>query len=162
MQNHASAATKESPKIEQATRIVIAKTAHTMDIFDGEKPLGHFSVAIGPGGSGAKRRQGDNVTPVGRYRVVSRSPSQFHIFMRLDYPNADDRARFAKAVADGNLPKGSTIGGDIGIHGAPAAAVWKPIHKQYDWTAGCIAVDDDEIEKIAAMVPNGTEVDIQD
>lgn len=82
--------------------------------------------------------------------------------MRLDYPNADDRARFARAMADGDLPKGSTIGGDIGIHGAPAAAGWKAIHKHYDWTAGCIAVDDDEIERVAAMVPNGTEVDIRD
>ncbi|MGH7282641.1 MAG: L,D-transpeptidase family protein, partial [Polyangiaceae bacterium] len=68
----------------------------------------------------------------------------------------------AKAIADGDLPKGSTIGGDIGIHGAPAAAIWKPIHKRYDWTAGCIAVDDDEIERVAAMVPNGAEVDIED
>ncbi|MGH7282969.1 MAG: L,D-transpeptidase family protein, partial [Polyangiaceae bacterium] len=95
MQHHAEAAAEKGAKAEQATRIVIAKTAHTMDIFDGEKPLAHFSVAIGPGGPGVKHRQGDDVTPVGRYHVVSRSPSQFHIFMRLDYPNQDDRARFA-------------------------------------------------------------------
>lgn len=158
----AAASTKIDPKAEHATRVVIQKNAHTMDLFDGEKPIAHFSVAIGPGGAGVKHREGDNVTPVGHYHIVSRSPSRYHVFMRLDYPNADDRARFAKAVAAGNLPKGAAIGGDIGIHGAPPQVEWKNVHKDYDWTAGCIAVDDDEIERVAALVPDGTAVDIED
>ena len=163
VQNDASASpTASDSSAEHATRIVIRKSDHAMNLFDGTRLLSTFSVAIGPGGKGVKHQQGDNVTPVGRYHIVSRSPSRFHIFMRLDYPNADDRARFAKAVADGDLPKNAAIGGDIGIHGAPPQAAWKSVHKQFDWTAGCIAVDDDEIEKVAAMVANGTEVDIED
>ncbi|HEX7665955.1 MAG TPA: L,D-transpeptidase family protein [Polyangiaceae bacterium] len=143
-------------------RIVIKKGAHTMELFEGANVVGSYRVAIGPGGAGVKHQQGDNVTPVGRYHVVSRSPSRYHVFMRLDYPNASDRARFAKAVADGTLPKGAQIGGDIGIHGAPPQPEWKNLHKTVDWTAGCIAVDDDEIEKVAAAVDDGTIVDIED
>ena len=160
VQNHASAAVASpSPR---ADHIAIHKNAHTMDVSSNGQILATYSVAIGPGGAGVKHREGDKVTPVGRYHIVSRSPSVFHIFMRLDYPNAGDRARFAELKANGTLPKNATIGGDVGIHGAPAQAEWKKIHKTVDWTFGCIAVDDDEIEKVAAMVPDGTIVDIED
>lgn len=160
IQNHASAAqTQHAP---HADHIVIHKSAHTMELSSGGNILATYQVAIGPGGSGFKLQEGDKVTPVGRYHIVSRSPSVFHIFMRLDYPNADDRARFAELKKNGTLPKNATIGGDVGIHGAPRQAEWKKIHKTVDWTFGCIAVDDDEIEEVAAMVPDGTIVDIGD
>jgi murein L,D-transpeptidase YafK len=159
-QNPASAAqTAHAPR---ADHIVIHKNAHTMELSSGGTILATYQVAIGPGGNGFKLREGDKITPVGRYHIVSRSPSVFHIFMRLDYPNADDCARFAALKRNGTLPKNATIGGDVGIHGAPAQAQWKKIHKTIDWTLGCIAVDDDEIEKVAAMVPDGTIVDIGD
>jgi murein L,D-transpeptidase YafK len=160
MQHDASAAQTEHAA--RADHIVIHKNAHTMEVASGGAILATYSVAIGPGGSGPKLQEGDKVTPVGRYHIVSRSPSKFHIFMRLDYPNADDRARFAELKKNGTLPKNATIGGDVGIHGAPAQPEWKKIHKTVDWTFGCIAVDDDEIEKVAAMVPDGTIVDIVD
>ena len=160
LQGHANAAS--APTKPHADHVTIHKNAHTMEVAQGETILATYAVAIGPGGAGAKHREGDKVTPVGRYHIVSRSPSVFHIFMRLDYPNAADRARFAELKANGTLPKDATIGGDVGIHGAPAQAEWKKIHKTVDWTLGCIAVDDDEIEKVAAMVPDGTIVDIED
>jgi len=131
-----------------------------MLLFAGDTPVVAFQVAIGPGGDGPKGREGDNVTPVGRYHVVSRTPSQYTIFMRLDYPNAQDRARFNERKAKGELPRGATIGGDIGIHGSPAS--FKAGHKARDWTWGCVAVDDDEIRAIARLVPDGTQVDIED
>ncbi|MEO8876211.1 MAG: L,D-transpeptidase family protein [Polyangiaceae bacterium] len=160
LQSHALGATRDAPA--HADRIVIRKVDHTMQLFKGETSLALYSVALGPGGAGFKTHEGDKVTPVGRYHVLSRSPSVFHIFMRLDYPNADDRARFAKLKASGALDKNATIGGDVGIHGAPAQQEWKKVHKAFDWTLGCIAVDDDEIEKVAAMVPDGTIVDIEE
>ncbi len=159
MARGAEAKTEKSASVD---RIVVHKNAHTMELFEGGRVVEAFRVAIGPGGSGFKRQQGDNVTPVGRYHIVSRSPSRYHVFMRLDYPNAADRARFARAVADGDLPKSAQIGGDIGIHGAPPQPEWKSIHKTIDWTAGCIAVDDDEIDRVAAMVRDGTTVDIEE
>lgn len=141
-------------------RIVVRKSDHSLTLFSGEQVLFKTSAAIGPGGAGHKRMEGDKVTPVGRYHVVSKGPSRYHVFMRLDYPNAEDRARFARAKADGTLPKGATIGSDIGIHGAPPD--WKLEHKRVDWTLGCVAVDDDEIAAIARRTQVGTVVDIED
>jgi murein L,D-transpeptidase YafK len=147
-------------KPASVTRVTIAKGTHTMELWAGETLVRRYQVAIGPGGAGPKLREGDKVTPTGRYHVQDGVPSQFHVFMRLDYPNADDWARFNKLKADGKLPKDARIGGDIGIHGAPAG--FKLGHKTVDWTLGCIAVDDDEIEEVDRLVPGGTVVDITD
>ncbi|HEY2364998.1 MAG TPA: L,D-transpeptidase family protein, partial [Polyangiaceae bacterium] len=121
-----------------------------------------YSVAIGPGGPGFKHREGDKVTPVGHYHVTMHQPSQFHQFLRLDYPNAEDRVRFTHLQATGELPKEATIGGDIGIHGAPPQPQWKSVHKTVDWTLGCVAVDDAEIDEIGHLVADGTPVEITD
>jgi murein L,D-transpeptidase YafK len=133
-----------------------------MELLDGERMLGRYAVAIGPGGAGPKHREGDRVTPVGRYHVVQRGPSsRFHVFMLVDYPNADDRARFVRMKAAGELPPDARIGGDVGIHGGNPNE-WALVDGARDWTLGCIAVTDAEIERVAAMVANGTVVDIDD
>jgi murein L,D-transpeptidase YafK len=143
------------------TRILVKKNAHTMTLYAGEEAVSTYHVAIGPGGSGHKHREGDKVTPVGRYHVIDRGPSQyFTIFMRLDYPNAEDRKRFNELKAKGELPRTATIGGDIGIHGG--SLPYDPAAKPNDWTLGCVAVDNDEIKEIAKRVPNWTVVDIED
>jgi murein L,D-transpeptidase YafK len=151
-----SAAEPAPPK--KAARILVKKSEHTMQLLgaDGEL-LATYKVSLGPGGAGHKRREGDMVTPVGRYHVTMRQPSVFKIFLRLDYPNAEDRARFERLKKAGELPRGATIGGDIGIHGGTP-----PAAKERDWTLGCVAVEDDEIVAIARLVPDGTIVDIDD
>ncbi len=154
--------TLDAAPVPRVTRIQVKKTAHQMDLFSGDEKIATYRVAIGPGGTGPKRQEGDQITPVGRYHIVHKQPSQFHIFMLLDYPNASDRDRFAKLKREGVLPKSATIGGAVGIHGAPKQSEWKNTHKDYDWTLGCVAVDDDEIERIAANVAVGTVVDIED
>ncbi|MBL8608805.1 MAG: L,D-transpeptidase family protein [Myxococcales bacterium] len=151
-----------APPEPRVTRVLIQKDAHTMKLYAGDKEVGSYKVAIGPGGAGHKHREGDKVTPVGRYHVVNRGPSIYTVFMRLDYPNAEDRKRFYALKAKGALPASATIGGDIGIHGSPPQPVYKETHKEWDWTLGCIAVDDDEIKAIAKRVPDGTVVDIED
>lgn len=145
-----------------ADRIVIKKGAHTLTLMRGGAPLKTYKVAIGPGGAGPKHREGDMTTPVGHYKVEWRAASRFHQFLHLSYPNADDQKRFAESKAKGELPEKATIGGDIGIHGAPPNPAWKTTHKTVDWTAGCIAVDDAEIDEISSLVPYGTPVDIDD
>ncbi|HEX4512177.1 MAG TPA: L,D-transpeptidase family protein [Polyangiaceae bacterium] len=147
---------------QKANRIVIKKNAHELALYSGATFIKKYSVAIGPGGPGFKHREGDKVTPVGHYHVIMHQPSQFHQFLRLDYPNAEDRARFASLKTSGELPKEATIGGDIGIHGAPPQPQWKSIHKTVDWTLGCIAVDDAEIDEIGFLVADGTPVEIED
>jgi murein L,D-transpeptidase YafK len=150
----------------KVTRITIHKGAHTMELRDKDGVTASYPVSLGPGGAGVKHREGDKVTPVGHYHVISRGPSKsFTIFMRLDYPNAEDRKRFAARKADGTLPAGATIGGDIGIHGGTPDG-WNKREDvtmaQRDWTLGCISVEDDEIRAIAKRVPDGTPVDIDD
>ena len=147
---------------QKANRILIKKNAHELSLYNGDVLMKTYKVAIGPGGSGFKHREGDKVTPVGHYHVIMHQPSQFHQFLRLDYPNAEDRSRFTRLQASGELPKAATIGGDIGIHGAPPQLEWKPIHKTVDWTLGCVAVDDAEIDEIGSLVADGTPVDIVD
>jgi murein L,D-transpeptidase YafK len=141
-------------------RIVVRKSDHKITLFAGEVVAFETTVAIGPGGAGPKLREGDQVTPVGRYRILAKSPSRFRTFMRLDYPNADDRARFAKLKAAGVLPKHARIGGDIGIHGPLPG--YEAGNKLADWTLGCVAVDAEEIDAIAKLAPVGTIVDIVD
>ena len=153
-------ASADSP--QKANRIVIKKNAHELSVYAGDVLVKTYKVAIGPGGSGYKHREGDKVTPVGHYHVTMHQPSQFHQFLRLDYPNAEDRARFTRLQTSGELPKEATIGGDIGIHGAPPQPQWKSVHKTVDWTLGCVAVDDAEIDEIGHLVADGTPVEISD
>lgn len=148
----------EAAPPKRAARILVKKSEHTMQLLGkDDELLATYTVSIGPGGPGHKRREGDRVTPVGRYHVTMHQPSQFKIFLRLDYPNAEDRARFERLKRAGELPRGATIGGDIGIHGGTP-----PEMKEYDWTLGCVAVEDDEIVQIAKLVPDGAVVDIED
>jgi murein L,D-transpeptidase YafK len=154
-----------TPPPPKVTQIRIHKASHTMELWSHDAPLATYAVSLGPGGAGFKHREGDKVTPVGHYRVVSRGPSTFKIFMRLDYPNPEDWKRFRALREKGELPKGATIGGDIGIHGGTPVGYNKrddvPVEAR-DWTLGCIGVEDDEIAAIAKMTPDGTPVDIDD
>jgi murein L,D-transpeptidase YafK len=146
---------------ERVTEIRIDKSDHRLDLVAGDHVLKTYRVAIGPGGPGHKRREGDKVTPVGTYRIVGRIKGLFHNFLTVSYPNDEDRARFAELKRTGALPRDATIGGGIGIHGVNGKE-WKGIHKETDWTLGCIALDDDEIDEIAARVKDGTAVVIVD
>jgi murein L,D-transpeptidase YafK len=146
------------PPPKRATRVLVKKSAHSMTLLGrDDEVLGTYQVSIGPGGSGFKRREGDMVTPVGRYHITMHQPSRFKIFLRLDYPNAQDWERFKELKRKGALPDKATIGGDIGIHGGTP-----PTLKTQDWTLGCVAVDDEEIVEIARAVPDGVVVDIED
>jgi murein L,D-transpeptidase YafK len=155
----------------RVTRVLIKKKDHSLQLLaapshagNGEEVVASYKVAIGPGGFGPKKREGDLVTPVGRYHITMHQPSQYKIFLRLDYPNAEDYKRFASLKKSGELEATAKIGSDIGIHGPPVSVPTplKSTLKTFDWTAGCIAVDDDEISDIARQVRDGTPVDIED
>jgi murein L,D-transpeptidase YafK len=144
-------------------RLRVKKSTHQLwALAEDGSVLRTYQVAIGPGGAGRKNREGDLVTPVGRYHVVAHFMTKWKDFMLLDYPNASDRARFEELKKSGVLPKEATIGGQIGIHGSPAKPEYKPNHKASDWTLGCVALDDDEIADLAKRVKDGTPVDIED
>jgi murein L,D-transpeptidase YafK len=144
----------------RVTEIRIEKAKHRLTLRSGDEVLASYRVAIGPGGAGPKRKEGDRVTPVGRYHVSGRIKGLFHQFLVVSYPNADDVRRFSDAKREGSIPRGTNIGNGIGIHGT-GAEDW-PNHKASDWTLGCIALDNDEIDEVARKVPDGTAIVITD
>jgi murein L,D-transpeptidase YafK len=150
-----------SAKRPSVTELRIDKSERRLEVVAGDVVLKTYDVALGPGGSGPKRYEGDKVTPIGTYRVIAKIPRLFHQFLSLDYPNAEDRARYAKLKAAGDIPKGIGIGFGIGIHGVGNPEL-EPTHKESDWTFGCIALDDAEIDELVKLAPVGTRVVITD
>jgi murein L,D-transpeptidase YafK len=146
---------KSLPANAQVNRIVILKSVRELQLFDGDKMLKSYKVAPGPHPVGAKQRQGDGKTPEGIYKISGRNPkSSYHRSLRVSYPNADDVARARKEKVD--------PGGDIFIHGLPNGYGWiGKGHALKDWTLGCIAVTNEEIEEIWAAVKDGTTVEIR-
>jgi murein L,D-transpeptidase YafK len=138
-----------------ADRVLVEKRDHRLTLLRGGKPLKTYRVALGTGGLARKARAGDNLVPEGTYRVDSRNAhSSFHLALHVSYPSVADVER-ARA-------HGWQAGGDIMIHGLPKGYGWLGrLHTQHDWTRGCIAVADDEIEEIWRLVPNGTPVEIR-
>lgn len=137
-----------------ADEIVIDKTRHIMTLYSSGRILRRYAVSLGRGGLDPKRREGDNLTPEGRYIIDGRNPnSAFHLSLHISYPDAEDVAR---AVARGEQP-----GGEIMIHGQRNGFDLVGALPEVDWTAGCIAVTDGEIEEIWRLVPDGTPVEIR-
>jgi murein L,D-transpeptidase YafK len=132
-----------------------------LTLLAGDEVLKSYRVALGPGGAGPKLREGDRVTPVGNYRIVGRIKGLYHQFLTLSYPNDEDRRRHAELKERGILPPGIGVGGGIGIHGT-GHTDWNGVHKTTDWTLGCIALDDQEIDEVARLVKDGTPVVISD
>jgi murein L,D-transpeptidase YafK len=139
----------------QADKIVIVKSTRTMTLLSGEKILKTYKVALGTVPVGPKRVEGDHKTPEGNYTIDSRNPqSQFHMALHISYPSAADQQKARKL--------GARPGGAIMIHGlAKSFAYLGPLHRQTDWTDGCVAVTNAEIEEIWKLVPVGTKVEIR-
>ena len=114
-----------------------------------------FAVSLGRSPVGPKLRQGDHRTPEGRYIIDHHNPnSAFHLSLHVSYPSPSDSAR-ALAVRD-------SPGGDIMIHGMRNGAGWiGRAHLLVDWTDGCIAVTDSEMDQLYEAVPDGTPIEIR-
>ena len=137
------------PKQYEADSIVLDKSDRTLTMFSRGVQVKQYDVALGKNPVGDKVRRGDGRTPEGLYYIEGRNPgSKYHLSLRISYPSADDRASAAR--------RGVTPGGDIMIHGLPPAfATVGALHRQQDWTEGCVAVTNAEIEEIWRAVPNG-------
>jgi murein L,D-transpeptidase YafK len=138
-----------------ADHILVLKSKRELQLLRDGAVLKTYRIALGGTPVGRKERQGDHKTPEGTYTIVGRNPnSQYHRALRVSYPNAEDRARAAK--------HGVSPGGDIMIHGLPNGYGWVGRgHLAKDWTDGCIAVTDQEIEEIWTLVADGTPVEIR-
>lgn len=141
--------------LTQIDRLLVLKNEHKLQLLNGDQVVRSYDVALGSGGLGPKRRQGDRRTPEGLYTVDWRNPaSRFHRALHISYPQSADRQRARQL--------GASPGGNIMIHGL--GREFSSIgadHRLSDWTEGCIAVTDAEIEEIWKMVPDGTPVEIR-
>ncbi|SFK75174.1 L,D-transpeptidase family protein [Lysobacter sp. cf310] len=136
------------PPAQRADRIVIDKSERRMELLREGRVIGRYRIDLGDAPQGHKQRRGDERTPEGEYRISDRNPnSAFHLSLRVSYPNERDRDRAREHGAD--------PGGDIMIHGG-SARWWRE-----DWTDGCAAVSDAEIEEIWRRVPTGTPIRIE-
>lgn len=133
----------------EVTRVLVYKKSRQMYLVNGNKVLRSYRIALGFAPSGDKLVEGDGRTPEGHYTIDRRNPdSRYHLSIGIDYPNERDVAE-ARAI-------GKSPGGDIFIHGQGDLLT----QLLPDWTSGCIAVTNDEIEEIYAMVRDGTPISI--
>ena len=142
-------------RTEPVDKVLIEKKSRRLTLIANGEAIKIYSIALGGNPVGPKERQGDNKTPEGNYFIESRNRhSGYHLSLRISYPNARDKKR-AKEL-------GVSPGGDIMIHGAKNDLSWiGDFHAEIDWTQGCIAVTNKEMEEIARLVPNGTPVEIR-
>ena len=139
---------------DKADLVRVDKSERRLELLHKGTVLRSYRVALGNAPEGHKREEGDERTPEGRYVLDWRNPgSSFHKSIHISYPNAADRAA-AKAA-------GRDPGGLIMIHGQPNGfGWWSWLLQLVDWTDGCIAVTDAEMDEIWTMVDNGTPIEI--
>lgn len=134
-----------APAAQRADEIRVDKSERRMELLRDDKVIRTYRILLGDAPIGHKRQQGDERTPEGRYSITFRNDkSRFHLSLRISYPNDADRAQ---AQARGVDP-----GGDIMIHGKT------PPGYSRDWTDGCIALTDQQIEEVWRLVPVGTPI----
>lgn len=136
-------------------KLIVVKSERLMYAYSNQELVKTYKISLGKEPSGDKKSQGDKRTPEGEYKINDRNPnSGFHKNLGISYPNRID-IREAKA-------KGLDPGGDIKIHGLKNGFGYiGKFHRLFDWTAGCIAVTDEEIDELYQSVQNGTSIIIR-
>jgi murein L,D-transpeptidase YafK len=136
-------------------RVVVYKRERKLALLSQEKELRSYKIALGGEPIGPKLRQGDHRTPEGVYMLDSRNPnSHFYKAFHISYPNSKDIAAARKL--------GVSTGGDIMLHGLPKDYAWVGrAHTLHDWTDGCIAVTNEEMDEIWKLVRVGTPIEIK-
>ncbi len=138
-----------------ADSLVLEKSTRRLTLYAGGIAVHTYTVALGQHPVGPKEREGDERTPEGLYYIDSRNPhSRYHLSLHISYPDEKDRAHAAKL--------GVAPGGNIMIHGLPLGEEdIGSLHLLHNWTDGCIALTDEEIEEIWRIVPDGVPIDIR-
>ncbi len=150
---------------------------HLLTVMEGDKPIERFEkIAIGRRGYGYEKERGDDKTPLGTYRIgwVNEN-SRYHRFYGFTYPNRENAERayqsgligpgayqsIIQATADASVPPQDTpLGGQIGIHGLGSAN--PRVHQIFDWTHGCIAMTNEQIDRLSHWIRKGTLVVIRE
>lgn len=139
-----------SPAGIKADRVIVEKGKRKLKLVKGNAILREYQIALGGNPVGPKELEGDGKTPEGIYTIDYRNPhSQYHLSLHISYPKREDVARAKKT--------GGEPGGMIMIHGLPNGMwIMGRLHHLVDWTNGCIAVTNREMDEIWRTVPDGT------
>jgi lipoprotein-anchoring transpeptidase ErfK/SrfK len=135
--------------------VLVDKVAHVLYVYQSGKAIRSYNVEFGPNWMAHKERAGDKATPEGNYHITSKKAgggTGYHKAMLLDYPNAEDRARFAQLKRQGLISRRTGIGNLIEIHGNGG--------RGFDWTSGCVGMRDRDIDDLYRLVGSGTRVTI--
>jgi len=149
-------------------RLLVEKSRRTLTVFSDGMPVKTYRVALSRAWVGDKEREGDRRIPEGTFYICSKNDaSKYHLALGLSYPNEEDAERGLasgiitkrehRAIVDAvkhyrRPPWNTKLGGEIMIHGGGTAT---------DWTTGCVALSDDDIEELYLLLPLGTEVEIR-
>ena len=167
------------PTNAEEYQILIHKNDRELILKKSNEIIKKYHVATGKGGKGTKRKRGDSKTPLGVYQISKLNKSnRFHYFIQLDYPNLIDAwYGFKNEIIDGNdfkriahaykkrefPPQDTNLGGQIGIHGIGKITKQKlSIHQEINWTNGCIALTNDDINDLIRYIKIGTTVVIKE
>jgi len=139
----------------QADYVLVRKSSKELTLFSGSMRLKTYKIALGKNPVGHKVMEGDKRTPEGTYFIDARNEnSKYHLALHISYPDAIDAMK-ARSL-------GSSPGGSIMIHGTGDEYEWMGnLHASINWTDGCIAVTNEEIEEIWNLVPVGTPIEIR-
>jgi lipoprotein-anchoring transpeptidase ErfK/SrfK len=135
--------------------IVVIKDSHRLHLYDNGRRIKTYRAELGFNIFETKLRAGDGATPEGRYRIIAKKgagSSTYYKALLLDYPNEQDRARLAKARKEGRVSRGASPGSLIEIHGEGGQGK--------DWTRGCVALSNRDMDDLFGRVGNGTPVTI--
>ena len=147
--------TRRHSRLTGEPAILVLKEKNLLVLLVRGEPLRRYAAEVGANALGSKRQRGDRATPEGRYRIVEKKDvgrSSYHRALLLDYPNAADRERFEAAKRRGEIPRSALIGGQIEIHGEGG--------RGQNWTDGCVALANADIDDLFARVRPGTRVAI--
>ena len=156
--------------------LLVDGASRELRVMRGRELVQRFTgISVGRAGIGDKRRRGDDVTPSGEFRIAWVAPkSPFHRFFGIDFP---DRASADRALAEGTIseathaalaaalargelpPQNTAVGGQIGIHGLGAADPL--IHERYNWTQGCVALTNQQVDELSQWIALGTRLVIR-
>ncbi len=139
----------------KADKVIVVKSQRTLTLLSQGKALRTYKVALGGSPGGTKQQQGDHRTPEGDYILDRRNAnSRFYKSIHVSYPKEQDRKTASQHGVD--------PGGDNMVHGLPNGFGWLgAVHRARDWTDGCIAVTDNEMDEIWELVPDGTPIEIR-
>lgn len=140
--------------------IQIDKSDYTLSILSNTEVVKKYSVVFGTNPVDDKLMEGDRCTPEGRFKVRDHYQHQsWSKFIWIDYPTQDSWTKHNQAKANNTIPSNASIGGEIGIHGVPDGKSYL-IEDKINWTLGCIALTNEDINEIYKVVYKGMNIEI--